>query len=259
MSSYLVNKLMNRPGPSFLPSWQNQKFGPVPENFRESNGYFLIAGYPKSGNVWLTSIVAECLGLPVGEGASSCSVYYAHKPLSQKYLYDPGLFRGVALVRDLRDIIVSLFHWLGTDGYKNYYKHGPHQIFYDIETMYVEFFLRRFSQMSPETMIDGYVRRGWPVIKYERLWDQPELEIRRLFDIWGISVANDKIEAAINKNRIENLKKEGGVLETYIERDHFRKGGYGQYKSEIPPHVLLDIENRFGDYLRSWGYEVGVK
>ncbi|MGV8081435.1 MAG: sulfotransferase domain-containing protein [Syntrophales bacterium] len=255
MIKYLFNRITDTPGPSFLPSWQNQNFGKLPQNLKIGKGYFLVVGFPKSGNVWLTSMIADCLELPVDRKNEIPRAYFVHKSLNKKFLYDPYLYRGVALVRDLRDIIVSLFHWLKTDGYKHYYKHGPHQIFSDIETMYIEFFLRRFAQLPVETMIEEYVRRGWPVIKYERLWDQTEIELRRLFDIWRIPVEEERIRSAAEKNRIDMLKKEGGVLETYIERDHFRQGGYGQYKSEIPPHILKDIEKRFGDYLRSWGYE----
>jgi len=212
-------------------------------------------GFPKSGNVWLTSLIANVLELPVEKRNNFSRVYYVHKSLNKKFLHDPKLYRGVVLVRDLRDVIVSLYYWLKTEGYKNYYKHGPHQIFNDLETMYIEFFLRRFAQLPVETMIEDYVRRGWPVVKYERLWDQTEVELQRLFEIWGIAVEAEKIKNAVESNRIEKLKKKGGVLESYIERDHFRKGGYGQYKTEILPHILKDIETRYGDYLRSWGYE----
>ncbi len=258
MMRYLFNRLTNTPGPSFLPSFQRQQFGPVPENYQETNGYFLVVGFPKSGNVWLTSLIANCLDLPVDRKNNIARVFYEHKSLNKRFLHDPKLYRGVALVRDLRDIIVSLFHWLKTDGYKNYYKHGPHQIFNDLETMYIEFFLRRFAQLPVETMIDDYVRKGWPVVKYERLWDQTEVELQRLFEIWRIPVGEQKIKMAVENNRIEKLKKKGGVLENYIERDHFRKGGYGQYRSEIPPHILKDIEIKYGDYLRSWGYETTI-
>lgn len=254
MIKAVINRCVKRPGPSFLPSWQDQKFGKIPSNYAETDGYFLVAGFPKSGNVWLTSMIAECLNLPVGKDKKGCKVYYVHSPLNDKTLYDPLLYRGVALVRDLRDIIVSLFHWLKTDGYKNYHKHGPHQVFDDVETMYIEFFLRRFVQMRPEAMLDGYVARGWPLIKYERLWDNPRRELERLFEIWGIDVGPDVIERAVERNRIDRLQKEGGALEVYIERDHFRKGGYDQYRKEIPKHIVEDIEDRFGDYLRSWGY-----
>lgn len=240
--------------PSFLPSWQNQRFGELPKNFPEIDGHILIAGFPKSGNVWLSSLVAGCLDLSAEHKPGCCHVHYTHKALSDEWLYDSGLFRGVVLIRDLRDVIVSLYHWLQTDGYKNYHKHGPHQIFYDLETMYIEFFLRRFSKMPLAELADGYVERGWPLIKYERLYDNTERELKRLFDIWGIAVSQEKIKAVVSANTITEIKK-AGVLESYIEQDHFRKGGYGNYVNEIPPHILKDIEQRFGDYLRSWGYQ----
>jgi hypothetical protein len=107
-------------------------------------------------------------------------------------------------------------------------------------------------------MIEDYVRRGWPVVTYERLWDQTEVELQRLFEIWHIPIEEEKIKIAVEHNRIDKLKKKGGALEGDIERDHFRKGGYGQYKSEIAPHILKDIEIRYGDYLRSWGYETNI-
>lgn len=255
MTKHIINYLTGTPGPSFLRSWQKQVYGPLPTNFRNSDGYFLVAGFPKSGNVWLTSLIANCLEIPVEHKAGHARAFYVHKQLTKQTLFDPKLFRGVALVRDLRDVIVSLYHWLNTDGYRNYYKHGPHQIFLDIETMYVEFFLRRFAQLPLQTMVEEYVRRGWPLVKYERLWDNTEVELERLFRIWGISVSKDLISSAVKRNSIDELKKGGGTLESYVERDHFRKGGYGQYKTELPNHVLRDIEYRFGDYLRSWGYE----
>lgn len=241
--------------PSFLPSWQNQRFGKLPNNFREVDGHFLVAGFPKSGNVWLTSLIAGCLDLPAEKTEGRCCVHYTHKALNDEWLYDPTLFRGVVLIRDLRDVIVSLYHWLKTDGYRNYHKHGPHQIFYDLETMYIEFFLRRFSKMPMGQLADSFVERGWPVIKYERLYDDAERELDRLFRIWGIAVDAGKIKAVAAANTIDGIKKGGGVLESYIEKDHFRKGGYGNYVNEIPAHILKDIEFRFGDYLRSWGYE----
>jgi hypothetical protein len=80
------------------------------------------------------------------------------------------------------------------------------------------------------------------------------MEMARLFEIWGLHVDKEKIKQVIVANRIESLKKGAGTVEKSLERDHFRKGGYGNYKEEIPPHILKDIEYRFGDHLRSWGY-----
>lgn len=240
--------------PSFLRSWDNQHYGPLPDDFRNRNSYFLVVGFPKSGNVWLTSLIAGCLDLPVEKSPPKSRVFYHHKALSDRFLFDQSLFRGVVLIRDLRDVIVSSFHWLRTDEYRNYHKHGPHQIFYDIESMYIEFFLRRFAQLPLEELPEGYVRHGWPVIKYERLYDNTEKELVRLFQIWGIAIDKERIKQVVAANTIEALRKMGGALEKDIEKSHFRKGGYGNYEKEIPEYILKDIEYRFGDYLRSWGY-----
>ena len=241
--------------PSFLPSWQNQKFCELPKNFKSIDSHILIAGFPKSGNVWLTSLVAGCLDLPVEKKDGHCFVHYTHKALCDEWLYDRSLLRGVVIVRDLRDIIVSLFHWLKTDDYRNYHKHGPHQIFDDVETMYIEFFLRRFSKMPLVELADSYVEKGWPVVKYERLFDNTVKELQRLFQVWGINVPIEKINLTVSMNTISNIKN-NGVIESYTQPDHFRKGGYGQYLREIPENILNDIELRFGDYLMSWGYEI---
>ena len=240
--------------PSFIQSWDNQRFGPLSDDYRNCEGYFLVAGFPKSGNVWLTSLIAGCLDLPVEKTPGWSYVYYIHKTLDEKLLFDQSLLRGVVLIRDLRDVIVSLFHWLQTSDYKQYHKHGPHQIFYDLETMYVEFFLRRFAHLPLRELPEKYVEHGWPVIKYERLYDHTEVEMFRLFEIWNINVKEDKIKQMVVENQIESMKQKAGKVEKGVQRDHFRKGGYGNYKDEIPPHILKDIEYRFGDYLRSWGY-----
>ena len=152
----------------------------------------MVAGLPKSGNVWLTSLIASCLDLPAAETANKSHVEYTHKALSNAVLYDPEIYRGVVIVRDLRDVIVSLYHWLPTDDYLSYYKHGPHQIFDNVEDMYVEYFLRRFAKIDIAHLVDDYVTRGWPVIKYEALWDEPHQQLERLLRIWLMTSASGR-------------------------------------------------------------------
>jgi hypothetical protein len=148
-----------------------------------------------------------------------------------------------------------------TDDYLSYYKHGPHHVFVNVEAMYVEFFLRRFCNIPIKTLVDGYVTAGWPVVKYEELWDQPERELERLLRVWQISVDPERINEAVRKNSLENLRKTYeniGIeaLDPTSRSDHFRTGGYGQYASELPDHIIEDIERRFGEYLTSWGYKL---
>lgn len=243
--------------PAFFRSWDSQRFGPVSDDFRQHPGRFLVVGFPKSGNVWLTSLIAGCLDVPVEPVGGRAHVEYTHKKLTKETLCDRGLLRGVVLVRDMRDIVVSLFHWLKTKDYLDYYKHGSHQIFYDIETMYIECFLRRFALLPWRDLVDGYVENGWPVVKYERLCDDAPRELRRLFAVWGISVDEGRIEDTVSDNSLDALRSGKGRIEKGTHRTHFRCGGYGHYATELPPNVLADMERRFGDYLSSWGYSIG--
>lgn len=258
---HLLYRMTSRPGPSFFPSWDRQRYGTLPTDLSSQHGSLVVAGLPKSGNVWLTSLIASCLDLPSTPTKGRTYVYYTHKALNDRLLYDPHLYRGVVIVRDLRDVVVSLYHWLKTEDYISYYKHGPHQIYLDVTSMYVEYFLRRFCNIPIATLVDGYVTKGWPVVRYENLWDRPDAELRRLFEVWQIKVADHKIRAAIEQNSISTMRARiaaGSVstVEPVVRADHFRVGGYGNYQRELPRLVVADLERRFGDYLMSWGYEL---
>ena len=246
-----------RVGPAFFQSWDEQHYKPLPKSFRTTDGSFVVAGLPKSGNVWLTALIASALGLPTVKTKGKCHVYYVHQSLSEtKLLTDSTVYRGAVIVRDLRDIVVSLYHWLKTEDYLRYYKHGPHQVFDDYEAMYIEYFLRRFAKIDIPNQMDGYVTRGWPVVKYERLFDQPKRELTRLFKVWQVDIEESAIDAAIERCSLQNMRSNSaGLVDDTIASDHFRVGGYGHFKSELPDIVLKDIETRYGSYLRSWGYE----
>lgn len=218
--------------------------------------FFLVAGLPKSGNVWLTSLIAKAMELPVSASSGAAYVDYTHQALTPDLLINQQLLRGVVLVRDLRDVVVSLYHWLKTEDYLSYDKHGPHQVFDDIESMYIEYFLRRFANIPIATLMDNYVKLGWPVVKYERLCDNAFRELQRLFAIWAVEMPSEKISDAVAKNDINVLRKSSktSTVHKSIKPDHFRAGGYGNFKQELPEHICIDIEKRYGDYLRSWGY-----
>src|SRR5262245_50755233 len=86
----------------------------------------LVAGYPKSGNTWLTRLVAELLGAPVQgfwsepssremavegtERVSDFEVYKGHHSYGAMRR-DFNLADVVYIVRDVRDIAISGAHY----------------------------------------------------------------------------------------------------------------------------------------------------
>ena len=63
------------------------------------------------------------------------------------------------------------------------------------------------------------------------------------------------MKSSIAENSFERLKKSGKQAEIFVETTHFRKGGYGNYKNDLPPNIVTDINNRFRAMQSRWGYE----
>jgi len=63
------------------------------------------------------------------------------------------------------------------------------------------------------------------------------------------------MQAAIDKNSLQNLQSTGKTFEIHIDASHFRKGGYGNYRDDLPPKVVADINERFRDLQKRWGYD----
>lgn len=232
------------------------RYGKLSESFTNQAGEIRIAGFPKSGNVWITSLIASCLDIDVTVSKNRCRVTHTHECLNDKDLFNKKILRGAVLLRDLRDVIVSIYHFMNTEHFKKFA--GHHHIYNDFESMYTDFFLPYiFNKRSIlETLPTDYVRFGWPVIRYEKFWDNTEAELKRLFQIWDIEITDEKIRESIRENSLDSMRAGKGKTTTEVQPTHFRKGGYGNYKEIIPPHILADIEDRFGDYLRRWGYKI---
>ncbi len=206
-----------------------------------------VYGLSKSGNVWLMNLITDALGL------GNRTVMFTHRGFQASDYFNNNIIKGVCLMRDMRDIFVSLFHFSSTIGMRD-----DTCIFDDIERFYFEYFIsytRTDLYGGWEQHAERYVGWGLPLVKYEKLWDDPQRELGRLFKRWHLSVPSEMIEKSIEKNSLEKYKSGAtDVTEKHIHTTHFRKGGHGGYINEIPPNVIADINTRFGRYLERWGY-----
>ena len=162
-------------------------------------------------------------------------------------------------MRDVRDIVVSLFHYVHTADYRT--NTDPSLASYDdVEAFYFEAFLSYFVPHHDWfAHAERWVQIGFPLIRYEALWRNPRSELERLFGRWGLDVKTESIERAVERaverNAIGRMQKMKGLSPTGVSAAHYRRGGYGGYLQELPPRVLADMDRRFGDLLRRWGYE----
>jgi hypothetical protein len=73
----------------------------------EALGFELIAGFPKSGNTWTARMLGTYLGLPVPTQINLPVTFAC--VLHHHWDYHPALDRGLYVVRDGRDVMVSVY------------------------------------------------------------------------------------------------------------------------------------------------------
>ncbi len=252
---YHQRNFENKLSPSFF-NKHTLSYKPIAEDFRNQKSVkFLTVGYPKSGNVWLNSMIAECLEIDV-KPSINCFVTFTHSNLNTAILFDQSILRGACLIRDCRDIIVSYYYYIKSEGFRvNASRNFSYR---NIKDFYFDFFVNYLDKyvVNLEGLIDGYVEFGWPILRYESLVDEPNETLKILFDRWNINVTEKKISNAIKNSSLKSMRKGGGKQLIKTHKSHFRKGGYGQYRKELPTKVLKDISVRYKNYLEKWGYDI---
>ena len=219
------------------------------------DGKIVVFGLPKAGNVWLVSLLCDYTGLPPVHpiedvdrpGVGMCHLTY------ESFMADRADFlHAVYLVRDIRDIIVSYYH----NGQTQWFKDDLPNFHYEtIAEFYFEWFLPRVVTVHQiHTHADAYLSFGVPVIRYERLCEEPERELGRLIKRLGLPYDEERIGQAVANNRIDKLRAEGRMLDRMVPPSHFRKGGHGSYRTELPDPVLQHATSEFGELIRKWGY-----
>jgi hypothetical protein len=222
-------------------------------------GKIVVFGFPKSGNVWLKSLLVDYFKLPPIEplfDVEKPGVGITHRPFDEHIGMRADFLRGVCIVRDLRDVIASYYKYTQTNRFRSA---RPEFHFDNERSFYFDWFLSR-SVGAHEllTHSEQYASLGVPVIRYEELRKSGFRELERLLLRWGVTPDADRIRAALTENDIDKLRVEGKKLEKLIAPEHFRRGGTGTYREELPADVIADIEWRFERVLRRWGYPIGA-
>jgi hypothetical protein len=218
-------------------------------------GKIIVFGLPKSGNVWLKSLLVDYFGLPPVEpllDVGKPGVGITHRPFDANIGNRADFLHGVCIVRDLRDVVASFYAYTQTERFRSA---RPEFHYDDINSFYYDWFLSR-SVPAHRILVhsEQYASLGVPIIRYEALRKSGVREIERLLMRWGLIPHIELIEKAVAANDIERLRKTGKLLEKVISAEHFRRGEVGGYRASLPAEVIQDIEFRFGRVLRRWGY-----
>ena len=234
-----------------------------------------IVSYPKSGNTWTRFLIAN---LVAGDKAVDWSnierivpdIYFNRDPLLKdlprpRYFkshegYRPDYRRVVFIVRDPRDVAVSYYHFVRKT------KMLPADATMDD-------FMRKFI----DGQIDPYgnwgenvgswlgARRGsdnFLVVRYEDLLENAEAELARIADMLGLVADERLFRHAVENSRADRMRE----LEQEQRRGHkmlkrsradipfVRAAKSGQWRTDLPPEAVQQIESAWGSVMRELGY-----
>jgi hypothetical protein len=212
------------------------------------NASIFVFGVPKSGNVWITHLIAEVCNLKPFE-----QVAFTHLPLTD-HRFDSNLIRAVCIVRDLRDVICSYYRFTKRQGNRD----KTTAYFDSISEFYYKYFyfMLKTNFNNIDLMLpDSVLSYGVPVVKYEDLIENPESELIKLFNQWQLTgIDPEKIKSAVEKYTLTKENKPQYQTTEHIKEDHTKHKENENFRDIMPDSLIKHIEKNFGDHLERWGY-----
>ncbi len=162
--------------------------------------------------------------------------------------------RAIYLVRDPRDIAVSMAHHWGKDAAEVVELMGRKEArIQDTEKM--NHFLGTWSQH----VYSWITCTQFPVlvVRYEELYADAEKELRQVVEFLDWPVDDARLSAAVEANRFDKLQageRRHGFREASEFGPFFRRGIVGAWQDELAPELAERIEQEHGDMMARLGY-----
>ena len=250
----------------------------------------IVTGYPKSGNTWLSRLVAELLALPagafVGDGESEilpvdCASstddpcvrksHYTVRELAQHL--NPG--RVIYVVRDPRDVAVSASH-----NFRKRFRVVPDNRMGDVmmrlpflESVYDSLFGKRIRiQRMIHVLQHGRFDMRWcrvpwdvhvrdslesdcVVVRYEDMLSDPFQQCERILSHLGETRSKEHIEGAIHNQSFDVVKSRAQADGDASAEAFLRRGTGGQWRKRLTAHQKAVLSQSFADVLTRLGYD----
>lgn len=238
----------------------------------------IVAGYPKSGNTWLSHLVADLLGCAMAGFWRSRRYESSFEPPDRPRIFPDHLvykshhfpaqlglnastepdLKVIHVVRDPRDVVCS---------------GGP----------YFNKLMPRFQELNPEVfhldpleamahaLLEGtrafpfcsvpwsdynrqFTEIGVFCIRYEDVRSNPSLEAERILAYLGVRRERPHILAAIKRQSFQAVKARGDVARLPL----LRRGQAGSHRSELPIILRSRIEKGCAEMMGLFGYEPSI-
>lgn len=235
-----------------------------------------IASYPRSGNTWTRFLVANLIHpekpvtfsnieqvIPDTSALSSRTLKQVPRPrvLKSHEYFDPRYQKVVYLVRDPRDVVVSLYN------FRRKYRiiHDS----YPIERYVEERFLPGDMDASWGEHVGSWLgARGkdprFLLVRYEDLLDETPQQLERIARFLGIDAGPENVALAIERSTADRLRKlEKDESEKWVTTKGKRHdipfigaAKSGGWRTKLPRKSAELIASAWPQLLRRLGYEV---
>ena len=237
---------------------------------------FLVS-YPRSGNTWSRFLVGNLLNrsdpvtfanverrVPTIYAWPDRTLRSLPRILKSHESFDPRYPRVIYILRDPREVAVSLYYYL--------LKMGVLRDGYSIDDFVVRFikadvvpYLDRMGCWEDHVLSWLRMRMGKPgflLIRYEDLVDNPAKQLAKLAPLLGVDPTPEIIERAVNECSAGNMRS----LETKQSKDWLvtkksrqdirfvREAKTGGWRDKLSASSVLAIEQAWGATMRELGY-----
>lgn len=230
-----------------------------------------VGSYPRSGSTWLRFLLTEVLsGTPatfenvnkiipqVGEHHQAPRLLPKNGRLIKTHeAYRPEYYRGIYLVRDPRDVVLSEYAYqqaLGLvsddlDAYLNLFLDGRvngYGSWQDHAQSWIE-----AASRNPKMLM---------VVKFENLRKDTPATLALILDFLNASASAEVIQSAITNNSVDRMRaKEKQTPQKASERGRFiRSGSVGGWRERMTAEQLSRVNVYANRELSILGYSAGV-
>ena len=252
----------------------------------------IITGYPKSGNTWLTRLIAEALDSPVIgfynepdneeeaieglERNGLFEVFKSHSPPPLIRRKEPNAHI-ISIVRDPRETYASSIRFFNLSRHhakRRFNQHLPFRTFYKIldhVTNGKKNQRRRLRNafLFGDWKVHPHLGISWnefysfskqknnetAIIRYESLSEKPEKTLQTLFDSLGIEVSKPLLEKAIFNQSFSRKKNELQKLNLPRKANFLKSGKTDSWRESITTNEADTLWGNCSVIAESLGYK----
>lgn len=205
-----------------------------------------VVGYPRSGNTWFGRLLADILGCgylyndlggPEFTGDQTDAPYVIHKSHA---IDTPDRLHTVLIVRDPRDVAVSIAHYFGSG-----------DVLMAVDAMTKPIDLWGVGPYVEFMRAWWYPHRAVCEVRYEDLHNRPFTALGDITAIFtGYAPTSAKVALALERQSIEVSRKK------YPPTNGTRNGKTGEWRTAFTAEAAREFNRHFGQLLIDQGYEV---